>query len=220
MPDQALVNSFSRFAINMPFRYRFHADGGGRPHGGWTRNLSTRGAWVEMPERVAAPIGLEVWFDAPGPELRLAARVAWVSLDPQNRSALHGLRFTCVAPEQQKRLCALVARRKMCPVGRLYCPLAATWQCEAAGNVALPCETRDLSPGGVSLRMPEPMPTGARVQVTIPTAFGVIGAVAQVVWAEPPDARPRGASYRHGLRFLSLNSSSELPLKLLLAGWR
>jgi hypothetical protein len=77
-----------------------------------------------------------------------------------------------------------------------------------------------LEAGGVALRLPASVPPGTHVQVTIPTGFGVVTADAEVVWAEPPDARPRGAPCRHGLRFLRVESSSELPLRLLLAGRR
>lgn len=125
-----------------------------------------------------------------------------------------------VAPEQRQGLCALLACQKACQVGRLYCALAATWRTEATGYAAQPCETRDLSSGGVALRVLERIPAGTRIHVTIPTAFGPVAADAQVIWAEPADSRPRGASYRHGLRFVSLNASSELPLRLLLAGWQ
>jgi hypothetical protein len=68
--------------------------------------------------------------------------------------------------------------------------------------------------------MPASVPPGTPVQVTILTPYGAVTADAQVVWAEPPDARPRGAPCRHGLRFLHIESSSELPLKVLLAGLR
>jgi len=220
MPDQELADPFSRYAISLPFEYRAAAESVYRSQGGWIRDLSARGAWVELPEMLATATDLQVRFDALGAEVRLAAHVAWTCPEPQDRPRLHGLLFTNVTPEQRKRVCLLLAQQKQRGVGRLYRAFAATCRIKAAGNIPFPCETRDLSSGGGALRLPEPVPCGTQLQVKVPTAFGTVTADAQVVWAEPPDARPRGAPYRHGLRFVYVDSSSELPLKLLLAGWR
>lgn len=220
MPDQELADPFSRYAIRLPFEYRAAAESVYRSQGGWIRDLSARGAWVELPEIIAASTNLQVRFDALGAEVRLGAQVAWACPEPHDRPRLHGLLFTKVTPEQRKRVRLLLTHQKPRGVGRLYCAFAATYRFKAAEEMPFPCETRDLSSGGVALRLPEPVSRGTQLQVKVPTAFGTVTADAQVVWAEPPDARPRGAPYRHGLRFVSVDSSSELPLKLLLAGWR
>jgi len=220
MQDQALADPFTRYATSLAFDYRLAAQTAYRSQGGWIRDLSARGAWVELPEILATSTDLQIRFDALGAEVRLAAQVAWACPEPHDRPRLHGLLFTNVTPEQRKRVRLLLAQQKARGVGRLYCAFAATYRFKPAGNLPFPCETRDLSSGGVALRLPERVPRGTQLQVKVPTAYGAVTADAQVVWAEPPDARPRGAPYRHGLRFLFVDSSSELPLKLLLAGWR
>lgn len=220
MPGQELGPHFTRYAIDLLFHYRRSTETAYRPGVGWTRDLSGRGAWVELPEIVAPSTELEVSLHAIGEPLRLAAQVVWACPQPHERPRLHGLLFTRVTPEQRQRVRVLLAQQKTRGARRLYCALAATCRSKAAPGVPLPCETRDLSYGGVALRLPEPVPLGTHLRVTVPTAFGAVTADAQVVWAEPPEARPRGAPYRHGLRFLRLDSSSELPLKLLLAGLR
>ena len=217
MPGQELRAHFTRYAIELPFRYRQSRETAYRPGVGRTRDLSGGGAWVELPERVAPPTLLEVSLRAPGESLHLAAQVVWGCSELDEQSRLHGLHFTHVTPAQRQRLGALLTRQKSRDVGRLYHTLAATCCNTAAGGVPLPCETRDLSSGGVALRVPVSVPPGTHLQVTIPTVFGVVRADAEVVWAEPPDARARGAPCRHGLRFLHLESSSELPLRMLLA---
>lgn len=220
MPGQELGAHFTRYAIELPFRYRQSREAAYRPGVGRTRDLSGGGTWVELPERVAPPTLLEVSLHAPGEPLRLAAQVVWGCSDLDEQSRLHGLRFTHVTPAQRQRLGVLLTHQKSRGVGRLYCTLAATCRSMGAAGDPLPCETRDLSSGGVALRLPVSVPPGTQLQVTIPTVFGVVTADAEVVWAEPPDARPRGAPCRHGLRFLYLESSSELPLRMLLAGRR
>jgi PilZ domain-containing protein len=220
MPGQELRNHFTRCAIDLPFRYREATEVAYRPGVGWTRDLSGVGAWVELPERVAPPIELDVSLRAPGEPLRLAAQVVWGCPEPHERSRLHGLRFIRVTPAQRQRLGGLLTHQKSQGVGRLYCTLAATCRSKESANCPIPCETRDVSSGGVALRLPAPVPSGTPLQVTILAPFGDVTADAQVVWAEPPDALPRDAPCRHGLRFLRLEPSSELPLKLLLARLR
>lgn len=220
MSGQELGAYFTRCVIDLPFRYRQSGEAAYRPGLGWTRDLSGGGAWVELPEQVAPPTLLEVSLQAPGEPLRLAAQVVWGCHESHGLSRLHGVRFLRVTPAQRQRLGVLLSHQKSRGVGRLYCTLAATCRSKGAAGDPLPCETRDLSSGGVALRLPASVPPGTHVQVTIPTVFGVVTADAEVVWAEPPDARPRGAPCRHGLRFLRVESSSELPLRLLLAGRR
>ncbi|HSB77554.1 MAG TPA: PilZ domain-containing protein [Candidatus Methylomirabilis sp.] len=220
MASHELGDHFTRCAIDLPFRYREATEAAYRPGVGRTRDLSGAGAWVELPERVAPPTLLDVSLRAPGEPLRLAAQVVWGCPESDERSWLHGLRFTRITPAQRERLGGLLTHQKSRDVERLYCTLAATCRSKAADFGPLPCETRDVSSGGVALRLPTPVPPGTPLQVTILTPFGTITADAQVVWAEPSDALPRGAPCRHGLRFLHIEPSSELPLKLLLAGLR
>lgn len=222
MPGQGqeLSDHLTRHAIGLPFRYRRSTEAAYRPGVGWTRDLSGRGAWVELPERVAPPTLLEISLHTPGEPLCLVAQVVWGCPEPHERSRLHGVRFTHVTSAQRQRLGVLLTQQKTRGVGRLYCALAATCRSKAAAGVPLPCETRDLSYSGVALRLPEAVPPGTHLQVTIPTAFGAVTADAQVVWAEPPEGLPRGAPCRHGLRFLRLETSSQVPLKVLLAGLR
>lgn len=220
MPRQEMGEHFTRCAIDLPFHYRESTEVAYRPGVGWTRDLSGGGAWVELPERVAPPTVLEVGLHALGEPLLLAAQVVWGCPEPHARSRLHGLRFIRITPAQRRRLGVLITHQKSREVGRLYCSLAATCQSKASAGVPLPCETRDLSIGGVSLRLPALAPPGTHLQVKILTAFGAVTADAQVVWVEPPDARPRNAPCRHGLQFLRLELASELPLKALLAGLR
>lgn len=220
MPDLELVDLLTRHAVNLPFDYRLTAERAYRPQIGWIRDLSVRGAWVELPEMLAAPSNLDIRLDVPAGEVLLAAQVAWACPEPHAQPRLHGLVFTRMTPDQRRRLRELLSRRRSHAVGRLYCSLAATCKSKATAGPAFPCETRDLSSNGVALRLPRPVSPGTKVQVKVPTAFGTVIADAEVVWAESPDGRPLGAPYRHGLRFLSVNPSSELPLKLFLAGWR
>jgi hypothetical protein len=218
MPGQSLADHFTRYVINLPFRYRRAAETAYHPEVGWTRDLSGRGAWVELPETVAPSTRLDIALRTPQGDLRLGGQVVWVCPEPHDRLHLHGLAFSWATPEQRDRLRGLFAGAKPRGAGRLYCALAGTCQRKGVACGALPCETRDLSPSGLALRLSERVPPGTQLRVSVPTACGRVTADAQVVWAEQAGSRPRGAPYRHGLRFLRLDPSSELPLRALLDG--
>lgn len=218
MPEQERVEHFTRFSVNLPFHFRRAEENGYHPDRGWTRDLSARGAWVELPETIAPSSRLEISLLTPQGSLRLASYVAWACPQPDARPYLHGIRFTSVTPEQRDRLRALLARLRPLGAGRLYCALAGTCRREGLVCPALPCETRDLSRSGAALRVAERLSPGTHLRLCVPTTFGRVAADAQVVWAEQPGPRPRGAPYRHGLRFLRLDPSSDLPLRILLDG--
>jgi hypothetical protein len=97
--------------------------------------------------------------------LWLAAKVAWVCPEPHEQPHLHGLFFARATPEQQQRVRALLVHQKPRHTARLFCTLAATCQRKGASCNTLPCETRDLSYGGVALRLPDPLPRGTQVLV-------------------------------------------------------
>lgn len=220
MPTQSLADHLTRHTIHLPFHYRRAEDREYRAERGWTRDLSGRGAWVELPETFAPSSQLDLNLHTRGGSLRLAGQVAWVRTEPDAAPYLHGVLFTSTTSEQRDQLRTLIARAESLGAGRLYCTLAATYRREGVAGAAAPCETRNLSRSGVALRLPERLSLGTHLRVSIPTAFGRITADAQVVWAEQHAPHPRGAPYRHGLRFLRLEPSSELPLRVLLHGVR
>jgi hypothetical protein len=210
----------TRYAINVRVRYRRVAERRYRPEGGWTRDLNARGAWVELPERVAPGSALAIILDTPEGDLRLVAHVTWTCPGLRDAPYLHGLRFTGITPDLRRRLRTLIAHEKPPVPIRLYCTLAATCHLKDNGCPAVPGAIRDLGDSGVCVRLPQRMSPGTAVRISVPTLYGVIAADAQVVWADPPGRLPQGASYRHGFRFLRLDPSSEIPLRLLLDGFR
>jgi hypothetical protein len=213
-------NHLTRYATNVRFQYRYAAETTYRHEGGWIRDLNSRGAWVELPERVAAPGALAVALETPEGELPLAARVAWTYPGLRDAPYLHGLVFTDVTPDRRHQLRTLLAHDHPLRPVRLYCRLAASCERNGGGGPVVLSAIRDLSDNGVGLRMSEPVPTGTEVCIRTTTPFGNIVATAKVVWAEAPAPRRRGASYRHGLRILRLDPASARPLQALLEGVR
>jgi hypothetical protein len=139
--------------------------------------------------------------------------VAWTCPELYAAPYLHGLRFTGVTPVCRDRVQALLAHDQPQHATRLYCGLAATCQRKGVRCPLLPSSIRDLSDRGVGLRIPELVAPGTELCIRTTTAFGPIAADAQVVWTGDTGQRPRGALYRHGVRLLRLDPSSDLPLQ-------
>jgi hypothetical protein len=220
MEKQLLADDLTRYATNLRFRYRRSTETTDPREGGRLRDLNCRGAWIELPERVAKQSDLTLALDTPDGELPLEARVAWTNPGLRAAPYLHGLFFTNVTPERRQRLRVLLADDKSPRAVRLYCRLAAACQRKGVSCPAVASSIRDLSASGVGLRLQEPMAPGTEVCIRTATLVGRIAADAQVVWADPPARLPPGAAYRHGLRFLRLDPLSELPLQALLHGVR
>jgi hypothetical protein len=221
MLEQSMTDQFTRYAVALSLQYRRSGEAGAHPGVGWTRDLSVRGTWVELPESLPLATGIEIRLRTAREAPWLATQVAWIRPEPTSRGLyLHGLTFVRVTPEQRRRLHDFLAEQKQNGAVRLYRALAVTCLRRESGLAPLPGQTRDLSSGGAAVRLPEPVPPGTSLHVTVHTMFGKVSADAEVVWAESPEPRPPGALYRHGLRFLRFGMASGLPLSLVLAGLR
>jgi hypothetical protein len=220
MEEHLLQDHLTRYATEVRVRYRRAAESTFRPEGGRTRDLNLRGAWVELPERLAARSTLEIALEAPGGDVPLVAHVAWTCPAEHTAPFLHGLRFTGITPGGRDRMRILLADKKPVRPVRLYCGLAGTCQAKGIACPALPSAIRDLSDRGAGLRISEPVAPGTEVGLRIVTPYGQIVADAQVIWADEPSPLLRGAWYRHGLRFLRVDPWSELPLQAFLCGMR
>ena len=207
--------------MTLPFAYREPGMDAVPPLLGWARDLSERGAWVELPEALAVATEIEGRFGTGRDTSWLPAKVIWARReDTREGCHLHGLTFARVTPAQKDYLRALLTEERSRGTLRRYCGLAVRCQRPDGVGGALCGQMRDLSEGGAAVRLPARVPPGTPVHVDADTAFGAITADAQVVWAEAPASLPRGALFRHGLRFLRLAMASSLPLSAFLAGLR
>lgn len=220
MQEHLLAKDLTRYATQVRLQYRRAAESTYRPDGGQTWDLNVRGAWVELPERVAAGSALVIALQTPDGELPLVSHVVWTCPEVPGPPYLHRLRFTGVTQYSRNRVRALLVHEKPQRVGRLHCGLAATCQRKDVLCPLMFILIRDLSHRGVGLRMPERLAPGTEIFLRTATQFGEIAADAQVVWTGESARLPRGALYAHGLRFLRLDPSSDRPLQALLCGVR
>jgi hypothetical protein len=78
--------------------------------------------------------------------------------------------------------------------------------------------TGDISRGGALLYLPQAVPVGAVLGVTMSTAAGAADVDGVIVWVEPPTKRAPSALIRHGMEYVLLDWPTALLLSRVLAG--
>lgn len=212
---------FRRYPIQLPVLLQRKTPHPRSYKAGWTRNLGCGGACVELAERLPPRIPLRVRLQGDQGALEVEATVAWVGQSRRGDGAVipHGLAFTRISPEvRQDLLILLVSAGLVRPAGlRLHYEVATTCQPGYKAGRPIQGRTRDISRGGLLLRLPRALPPSTAVQLKLHTPKGPLAAEGAIVWVAPPEGRTPGGPVRHGLRFTSINWTTLLSLAPLLA---
>ena len=219
MPDPPQQRRLPRYLVQIPLTYWKEAE----PHQletGWTHNLCEHGVGVELDEslRPWLPLGLRL-VTTYGP-LDLRARVVWIGGLQLGGGTPHGLEFRQVPPQQREFLEQYVKllQGQARLGGRFPLDLPAQCQWKSPPGPSLPGRTGNISHGGAMLLLPQAVPVGSVLGVTIRTAVGAATVDGVIVWVDPPDKRTPGAPIRHGLAFVLLDWPTALVLARVLAG--
>ncbi len=221
MPDPPQLRRLPRYPVQIPMVYWKEAE----PHqlgAGWTHNLGSHGVGVELDVslRPWLPIGLRI-VTTYGP-LDLRARVIWIGSLQMAGGMLHGLEFRQVTPPQRAFLEDYVQLLQgQARVGvRFPFDLPARCQLKSPPGPSLPGRTGNISRGGAMLYLPQAVPVGSVLGVTMSTAVGAADVDGVIVWVEPPTKRAPGAPIRHGMEYVLLDWPTALVLSRVLAGGR
>ncbi len=219
MHDRSERRQSRRYPIQVPLLLTPKAPTGTGTGVGWTRQLSEGGAGVELPVRLPAPTPLRVRLRTDRGLIEAEAAVVWTkeSLLPSG-GILHGVAFTHIARDQlQAFRDLLISKGLFRPAGvRLPFELAVTCQLKGQTGPPLPGRTRDISRGGVLLRLPQVVPPGTALELTLHTRIDSLTAEGTVIWVAPPEGRTPGEPIPHGLRFTAFAWSSLLALASVL----
>lgn len=219
MPEPAELRRLPRYQIQLPLLYKI-ASAESKFGVGWTRNLSEGGALVELDEHVQPDTPLHLSLRTDTGSIQIEARVTWAEPARQDGGdVLHNLEFTQIDPGHLQALCDLLLPLSMVPHAGARLPLDIPVSCRHKGRQGpvVKGRTGDVDRRGLLLRLPQGIPPGTPLALTLHTTKGTVLIEGQVVWAEDQDAGKATELFKHGVRFTSPSWSVSLALGLLLA---
>ncbi|MFI5339754.1 MAG: PilZ domain-containing protein [Candidatus Methylomirabilales bacterium] len=220
MPEWAVQRRFPRYMVHLSLLYKVTAPTDTEVEVGWARDLSERGACVELAERLWPQTPIHLCLQTGRGHLEVEARVAWTGEPNSARGCTpHGLAFTKVAEDQLQALRDLIfSREQVRQAGvRLPVTLPVTFRPKGHSGPSLHGRTGDISRGGLSLRLLQAFPPGMALEVTLQGRTGPLTAEGTIAWVAPPDTRRPGELIPHGLRFTAVRFDFSLTLARFLA---
>jgi hypothetical protein len=225
MPERSSRLRTSRYLVDLPIFCRYTPKGGhaAKTGSGWTRNLSERGACLELVEPLAPGTSLSLVVQSEGESLTLLAEVVWGS--PPSLPGvriLHGVIFSHLTADQETAIQTLLRRTRPLKARAHRIPAALPVQCRPSGMPGPPLSgwTGDLSRNGCSLLLPGRLAMGSTVEVTLAAPRGDCTAEGMIVWVEPSGGVPATPLMRHGVRFTDPNLLRDLIIGFVLEGIR
>jgi hypothetical protein len=220
MPEWSVPRRSPRYAIQIPFLHKPRSAASTGAGVGWTCNLSEGGACVELAEPLRPPMPLWGRLQTDRGLIEMQAKVAWArDPGPRGGGILHGVTFTQIPPDQFSALQTLILSKGLVRHPKVRLPFEAPVTCWRKGESGPPLSgrTRDVSRGGLLLRLPRVVPPETRLEVTLHNPPRLLTVEGAIVWVAPPEGRTPGGPVRHGFRFTHPTWSTSLALGLLLA---
>ncbi len=206
MPLKWMKRRFPRYPMALPVQYRGMDPPPAAGAVGWTRNLGSGGACVELDERISAQGVLDLRLQTDQGTIESAARVIWVREPPLAESGcLHGVAFTQLPPDHLATLrTLLLAQRPWLPArGRLPTDLLVICRPTRPARPPLRGRIGNLSRGGFSLLLPKLLLPCTTLEVFVPTPTGTLMLAGAIAWVEPSANESSGRPIWHGVRLTS-----------------
>lgn len=194
-----------RYPLELPVRCRLGEPAGAAQRNllGHTLDISEEGLAIVLPTSVAPGTDVTILLDLPVGPVVAEATVTWGAPPAgEQEGQRHGLKIREMAPPHDLRWQQFLARVTSQAYsrrhGRLGIGLRA--QCEVLSRPRREVDGRtvDLSLGGVQLLLPEAIPVGTRLQLSLQVAMGPRAMEGEVVWCAPAG----GGEHRVGVQFL------------------
>ena len=220
MSDHSAQRRFPRYQIQLPLLHKTIPPVPVKFGVGWTRNVSEGGTCVELSERFPPMTPLRVSLQTDQGAIEVETKVVWMGDRAEERGGiLHGLAFTQVADDQLQTIRKLILSKGQVRESGVRLPLRISVSCRAKEQSGLSLQgwTGDMSRGGLSLSLPQPLLPGTSVEITLHTPRGPLTAEGVVVWVRQQDPRAPGELLWHGIRFTALSWTTTLSLGLYLA---
>lgn len=219
MRDKTNRRHVRRYSIQLPLLHTpraFRAQRGGI---GWTRDLSEEGACMELAERLQYHMPLRLRIQTDRGTIESEAAVTWTGHSSLSGGGiLHGMTLTQLDSDQLQILQAVLLSKGLVQPTKARLPFQVAVTCRPKEQTRMMFQggTRDVSRGGVLLRLDQVVPPGTVLELTLHSPTWPVTAQGTIVWVAPPEGRTPGGPIGHGLRFTALDWTSALALTRLL----
>lgn len=219
MPEASSRRQYRRYPIQLPVLHQAKTPAPSKAGVGWTHNLSEGGACVELAEPLRPQMPLWVRLQTDEGPIDVEAQVTWAGeFSTPKAGILHGVTFTQIVPYHLSALRNLILCKGLIRPLKVRLPFDVPVTCRPEGKNGPPIQgrTRDISRGGLLLRLSEVVPPETVMEVTVHTSPGPLKVDGAVAWVAPPESRAPGGPIRHGLRFTRPTWSTSLAFGSLL----
>ena len=219
MPDGSTLHRSTRYQIGLPVSYKTRLDGkpGAKTGSGQTRDVSTTGASLVLPEPLTPGITIQLILQFETNSLALEADVLWVRRPSlPDGGTLHGVTFSLIALDKQQTLQALLQRE-----GSVRSRIGMTRPVPVRARTTQEVTLLDLSLGGARIEHLTLLRPGSSCSLEFPPAFGALVLTARVVRSavvgiEQGSTRGRNLRYESGLAFVNPTPDQRTVLTQLL----
>ncbi len=215
MRDKTDRRHVRRYSIQLPLLHTpraFRAQRGGI---GWTRDLSEEGACMELAERLQYHMPLRLRIQTDRGTIEPEAAVTWTGHSSLSGGGiLHGVTLTHLDSDQLQILQAVLLSKGLVRPTKARLPFEVAVTCHPKEQTRMMFQggTRDISRGGLLLRLDQVVPPGTVLELTLHSPTWPVTAQGTIVWVAPPEGRTPGGPIGHGLRFTALDWTSALAL--------
>ncbi len=219
MPERSPRRQYPRYPIQIPFLHKVKTPAPAKCGVGWTRNLSEGGACVELAEPLRPQLPLWVRLQTDEGPIDMDAQVSWARERASTKGCIsHGVTFTQIAPNHLSALQNLLLSKGLIRPSRVRLPFDVPVTCRPKGHggPSVQGRTRDVSRGGLLLRLSEVVPPETVMEVTVHTSPGPLKVEGAVAWVAPPEGRAPGGPIQHSFRFTRPVWSTSLAFGSLL----
>lgn len=216
-PHKIAQRRYPRYPIRLPLLHKAQSSGADRAEMGWTHNVSEGGVCVESSERLQPERPTRIRLQTARGAIELEAKVIWSrEAGSAGGGILHGMAFTRVAREQLIHLREILRSDGPVRHAGVRWPLDVPVTCRPKDQERPPIQGRtgDIGRGGLLVRLPEALPPGTKLEVTLHAPQEPLKVFGEVAWVE--ERRIPEELIRHGVRFTSLGPSLSTALGLLL----
>ena len=218
MSEWSARRRFPRYAIHLLCQYEVPARAGHGCEVGWTLELSEGGACIELREQLPPQTSLRLRLQSDRGTIEAVAQVIWAGQPGLPGGILHGVAFTQIATNQLEALRDLLRAPQTNRRTEVRLPLDLHVTCHHQGQdgPVLHGRTGDISRDGLMLLLPEVLPPGTVLRVTLHAPSEPLTIEGKIIWTEPLELWTRGELIAHGFQITSYGWSIPEGLVLLL----